>query len=420
MSQISNNLRAYQSYLNDLMITDTESIEIHEANLKTASMLYKSINKARYVKECRNIFCYLMQEEEFVGKLNSNPDILAVKNGNLDLRTGKLQLRTIEDYNSFKINTAYNPNADTSNIEKFMDDIMIGQTDIIAFLKKLLGYSITGHITEQNFAVFYGENGSNGKSVLSKLFTKTFDNYVTTLDAEIFSNKKGNAGTATTHLNYVQNKRCGILDESDKKQEMNEGLIKRITGGTKLRIRKLQKESEEIEVKMTPILCTNFLPNFSNDPALHRRMLMIEFEARFLAEDHEDYNPENPRHKLIVLDIEDKISKEEILLYFTQGAMEWYQTGLKNVPEKIKNYNKEFKSSCNKFKQFLKISAIPAKENESVFTPFRQLYEAYCTFAHPEKININDFKTMVEKNGYKEIIEDDISGYAIKLKEEIY
>ena len=80
-----------------------------------------------------------------------------------------------------------------------MDDIMIGQPDIIAFLKKLLGYSITGHITEQNFAVFYGENGSNGKSVLSKLFTKTFDNYVTTLYAEIFSNKKVNAGTANTH-----------------------------------------------------------------------------------------------------------------------------------------------------------------------------------------------------------------------------
>ena len=61
-----------------------------------------------------------------------------------------------------------------------------------------------------------------------------------------------------------------------------------------------------------------------------------------------------------------------------------------------------------------------AEENEEVFTPFRQLYEAYCTFAHPEKININDFKVMVEKNGYKEIIEDGISGYAIKMKEEIY
>ena len=338
------------------------------------------------------------------------------------MRTGELNLRTIYDYNSFKIKVNYDPSAPTTNIENFMNDIMINQTDIIAFLKKLLGYSITGHISEQNFAVFYGENGSNGKSVLSKLFIKTFGNYVTTLDADIFSNKKGTAGTATTHLNYVQNKRCGILDESDKKQEMNEGLIKRITGGTKLRIRKLQKESEEIEVKMTPILCTNFLPNFSNDPALHRRMLMIEFEARFLAEDHDDYDISNPRHKLIELDIENKITKEEILLYFVQGAIEWYETGLKNVPEKIKNYNKEFKSSCNKFKQFLKLSAISVndKNDDYCFTPFRRLYEAYCTFVHPEKININDFKDTVEKNGFKEMIIDDISGYMIKLKEEVF
>ena len=61
MTQISNNLKAYQSYLANMMVTDTESVEIHEANLKTSQALYKSCNKARYLKECRNIFCYLMQ-----------------------------------------------------------------------------------------------------------------------------------------------------------------------------------------------------------------------------------------------------------------------------------------------------------------------------------------------------------------------
>ena len=41
-NEISNNLKAYQSYLANMMVTDTEIVEIHEANLKTSQALYKS------------------------------------------------------------------------------------------------------------------------------------------------------------------------------------------------------------------------------------------------------------------------------------------------------------------------------------------------------------------------------------------
>ena len=420
MVQITNNLVSYKKYLSYKMENDIENVGVYEANMKITIGLLKSCNRAKYAKDCIQSNSYLMQQDNFLQKLDSNPDILAVKNGNINLKTGEINPRTIYDYNSFKLDIVYDANIDMTNIERFMYDIMIGQEDIIGFLQKFLGYAITGHITEQNFAVFYGENGSNGKSVLSNLFTKTFGSYSTTLDAEIFSSKKGNAGTATTHLNYIQKKRVGILDESNKKQEFNEGLIKRITGGTKLRIRKLQQESEEIEVKMTPILCTNFKPNFSNDPALHRRMLMIEFEAIFMDIEDDRYDVNNPRHKLIDLDIEDKVSKEEVLSYFVNGAFKWYTEGLRNIPSKIKEYNKEFKNSCNKFTQFLKVYAIVDENETDVFTSFRRLYDAYGTFAHPQKININDFKYLIEKNGYEEIIQDDTSGYEIKLKDEIF
>jgi P4 family phage/plasmid primase-like protien len=392
--------------------------------LKNSSNMRKQCNRSKYSKQCfRNTLgANLLNNPDFKDMIDGNPDAIAVRNGNIDLKTGKLVIRRYDDYNTFFLDIEFEEFMKTPNMDKFMDEIMLSQKEIIEFLSTFIGYSITGHNKEQMFSVWYGDKGSNGKSVLAKLLDKTFGEYFTILDSEIFSKKKGTAGTATTHLNYIQDKRFGIMDESNKNEEMNEGLVKRITGGTKLRIRKLHKESELIEVVLVPIILTNFKPKFSNDPALFRRMILIEFEAQFLDDETDiKYDINNPRHKWKDSDIDNKISENEVLSYFIRFATKWYQSGQKlKIPDKIKKYNKKFQHNCNVINKFLDNECeLTTEENQKYFTNCSQLYstfQEYCKNNNENCMAKNEFEGILLEKNIRNIKNDyDELGFNVKL-----
>lgn len=408
---ISQNLDFYLKYLSDeLKKLDPESQAALnlQKEIQSTILMRKNANRYNYVKTCikNTIGSNLLNNCDFPKIINSNPDVIAVKNGNIDLKTGKLLYRNYNDYNTFFLDIDYKENMPTPNMDKFMNDIMLDQTEIKDFLSEFIGYCITGHNKEQKFSVWYGDKGSNGKSVLAKLLDRTFGDYFTILDSEIFSNKKGTAGTATTHLNYIQDKRFGIMDESNKNEDFNEGLIKRMTGGTKLRIRKLHKESELIEVMLKPILLTNFPPKFSNDKALFRRMLLIEFEAQFL--DYETdikYDKNNPKHRLRDPEIENKITDEEVLSYFVRYAKKWYDNGCSlKLPEKVKNYNKNFQFSCDNVNSFIKKNCTTDIKDISNCATLSDLYNSFCDYCHDNQLNKipkNEFEKIIKDKGFK-------------------
>lgn len=401
---ISQNLDFYiDTIKNELKMYPDPETEKHkdlQFEMKNTLQMRKNINRSKYVKTCfkNTIGSNLLNNDKFKETINSNPDVIAAKNGNIDLRTGQLVPRKYSDYNTFTLDIDYNKDISTKNMEKFMNDIMLGDEEIVEFLSTFIGYCITGHNKEQKFSVWYGDKGSNGKSVLAKLLDRVFADYFTILDSEIFSNRKANAGTATTHLNYIQDKRFGIMDESNKNEEFNEGLIKRMTGGTKLRIRKLHKESELIDVKIKPIILTNFKPKFTSDDALFRRMILIVFDALFLDDQTKiKYDKKNPRHKWKDPDIENKISDEEVLVYFVKYAKKWYDNGEKlKIPKKVKKYNETFQQSCNTINTFLLnecITDIP-ENNSKVFPSITSLYNAFCDYCRDNelsKLPKNDF-----------------------------
>jgi len=407
---------------------DDPKVEEYYGLLKNSTMMRKQCNRSKYSKQCfRNTLgANLLNNPDFKDMINGDPDAIAVRNGNIDLKTGKLVNRRFDDYNTFFLDIEFEEFMKTPNMDKFMSDIMLEQEEIIDFLSTFIGYSITGHNKEQKFSVWYGDKGSNGKSVLAKLLDKTFGDYFTILDSEIFSVKKGTAGTATTHLNYIQDKRFGIMDESNKNEEMNEGLVKRITGGTKLRIRKLHKESELIEVVLVPIILTNFKPKFSNDPALFRRMILIEFEAQFLDDETDiKFDASNPRHKWKDSDIDNKISDNEVLSYFVRYASKWYKSGQKmKIPDKIKKYNKKFQHNCNVINKFLDNECeLTTNENQKYFTSSLVLYNKfidYCRLNNENnKIPKNEFEGILLEKAIKNVKNDyEEIGFNIKLNNE--
>jgi hypothetical protein len=118
----------------------------------------------------------MFQDDSFFNKLDSVPYLLGVQNGVIDLRTGDLRDRKAEDMIFTLIDVVYNISADTTLIEKTVLSAMADDEEMASFIRKLLGYGITGEVCEQILAFFTG-SGGNCKGMIMKAVELVMDKF---------------------------------------------------------------------------------------------------------------------------------------------------------------------------------------------------------------------------------------------------
>src|SRR5207237_1422495 len=75
---------------------------------------------------------------------DSNPWLLSVDNGVVDLRTGKLREERPEDRITLRSPIKFDPEAKCPRFERFMLEIFNGDSEFVSFLQRAVGYSLTG------------------------------------------------------------------------------------------------------------------------------------------------------------------------------------------------------------------------------------------------------------------------------------
>jgi putative DNA primase/helicase len=95
--------------------------------------------------------------------LDANPMLLNCTNGTVDLSTGNLRCHQREDLLTKRAPFPYDSNARCPLWETFLERIFGEDRELIAFVKRAVGYSLTGDVGEQVLFVLWG-SGANGKS----------------------------------------------------------------------------------------------------------------------------------------------------------------------------------------------------------------------------------------------------------------
>ena len=98
-------------------------------------------------------------------EIDAHPWLLNVLNGTIDLRTGVLKEHQPKDLITKLITVDYDPNATAPTFEAFLDRITAETADQQGFLRRAIGYSLTGDTSEQCLFMLHGP-GANGKSTL--------------------------------------------------------------------------------------------------------------------------------------------------------------------------------------------------------------------------------------------------------------
>lgn len=244
-------------------------------------------------------------------------------NGIIDLRTGELRRHDPKELHSKISPITYDPNAGCARFFQFLEEVFIqddGEPDreLIAFMQRFLGYTLTGDAREECVFFWYGL-GRNGKSKLREIIEYILGSYAIAIGVETLTQRRRDGSAASGDVARLVGMRLASASESDRGILLNEALIKNLTGRDRVVARRLYRDEFEFTPAFKLVLSTNHRPEVrGTDDGIWRRIVLTPFLARFVKGVNAD------------LDIGAKLKAEApgILAWMVRGCLEWQKVGL--------------------------------------------------------------------------------------------
>jgi P4 family phage/plasmid primase-like protien len=285
------------------------------AKIKQVQKLTANLKSTPFIKNIASAIAGYDIDKDFETKIiNRSKHELPIKEGKIiNLKTLEIRQRTFTDYWSFECNASFlGEKADLSCVKRFFNDICCGSNNLIDYHRRLWGYLLTGEISDRSLHIFWG-GGCNGKSSVVNIFSNIMGDFSTALSEDVML-KKTSRG-ANPELMPLLTARCGVLPESDKKEELNSKRVKTITGDDTITARHLFGHFVSFKTQCKPLFPTNFKPKINvDDQAILDRIKLIPFLGRF------EKNQENTAY---INDLQEN-HLDEFFTWFCTGAYDWY------------------------------------------------------------------------------------------------
>lgn len=313
--------------------------------------------------------------------------LLNVENGIVDLKTGKLQQHDRELGLTKITNITFDENAKCPEWLNFLDQIFQGDKELAEYMQRLIGYSLTGEITEQ-IMVFLIGGGSNGKSTFINIIKDIMGDYGRQAKSDTFIKKKETG--ANNDIARLVGSRFVSAIESEDGEQLSEAFVKQITGGEPVLARFLRQEFFEFIPEFKVFFTTNHKPVIKGvDEGIWRRIRLIPFNLQLPKEKRDKKLPE-------------KLSLEMpgILNWAIEGCLKWQQSGL-NDPQIVMKATGDYKEEMDILGPFMFECCF---KREDVQVEAKDLYEVYtnwCFKNGEHQLKNRAFYRILESQGFK-------------------
>lgn len=296
---------------------------------------------------------------------DKDPHLLNVQNGYLDLHTGKLYDHDKDKFFTKITSIEYTDKIDCPLWIDFLNQIFDGNQELIKFMQRSVGYSLSGSTEEQKMFILHG-NGRNGKSVFLDIITEMLGNYTTNIQPQTIMVKQ-QSNNASPDIAKLDGARLVTTTEPNEGMRFDEGLIKQLTGGDKVSARFLHENEFEFTPQFKLWMATNHKPFIrGTDDGIWRRLAIIPFTVQI------------PEHK-VDKNLKYKLRREmtAILNWAVEGYREWQRIGLQE-PQIIKDQTKEYRNEMDVTEMFInECCAVRTGGKEKA----QDLYQAYKEWA---------------------------------------
>lgn len=311
-------------------------------------------------------------------------------NGTIDLHTGKLLPHRKEDLITILVPIEFDPDARCNLWLNFLDRVTGGNTELVGYLQRIVGYSLTGDTRSQTMFFLYGL-GSNGKSTFINTIRKITGGYGTKANTSLFMTRDRNSGGPSEDLANLQGKRFVMASEIEDGRRLAVTLIKEMTGGEAIRA----DRKYEHEIEFQPVhkiwLVGNHKPIITDTThSIWRRVKLIPFTVTISAR---EIDPDLPA----------KLESElpGILAWAVKGCLEWQKYGLVE-PKAVVNATYDYRHEqdilgdfvddcCN----FLPASSVTKHE-------LKTAYETWCNTTGTQPASQKTFRARLIERGITE------------------
>jgi P4 family phage/plasmid primase-like protien len=303
-------------------------------------------------------------------QLDVDAMLLNVANGTIDLRTGALHPHRREDLITKLAPVNYDPDAKCPRWVQFLAEVFEPHPDIPAFLQVAAGYSLTADTREECLLILHGD-GRNGKGTFIKVLMALLGDYAGTADFSTFIAMRDNRGPRDDIANMM-GRRLITSQEGRDGAALAETIVKWLTGGDRVRARKLHENSYEFDPVCKIWLASNYKPTIKGqDPAIWSRIRLVPFDVCF--EGREDRTLKVAlMHEL-----------PGILNWMVEGCLRWQAEGLP-VPESVREATSDYRTESDQVHRFIEDRCIVGP---SALATGSALYRAYTSWAHDSGVS---------------------------------
>ncbi|KYG01798.1 hypothetical protein BE21_55900 [Sorangium cellulosum] len=302
------------------------------------------------------------------GDFDADPWLLNCRNGVLDLRTGELRDHDRRDMMRRIVPVAFEPDAELPIWDRFLADVTGNDEEMIGFLRRATGYTLTGDVRHEVLFFVHGPPAS-GKSTFLEALKITMGEYAAKADFETFIARR-DAGGPRNDIARLAGARLVLSIEVDEGKRLAEGLVKQLTGGDTVTARFLYRESFEFKPAFKLWLAANDAPRVrDDDAAIWRRILRIPFEHTVPKEKRD------PQVKAALLD--PAVGGPAILAWAVRGCREWLERGL-DVPASITRATEAYRAENDPLRDFIHDRCVVAEEAWVEKAALRREYERWC------------------------------------------
>jgi putative DNA primase/helicase len=228
--------------------------------------------------------------------------------------------------------------------------------EVVAFIQRAFGYTLTGLINEEHFFFVKGLSGSGKSKLMGPLFDilKTYA-YAIPEDLVVYRGEKHEPNAE--HLSGLEGPRLASYSESNRGAKLNAGLIKKLTGGDAMPARALYKKSRTVRPGCKLWIMSNFPLEVRGEDSegMRRRLLVVQMDE-VVEEDKIDTT------------ISERLRAEypRILYWMLEGLHDYYKKKGLAAPDAIKRWSRAYLDDQDKIMDWFK-----ERVEEAADTPVR-------------------------------------------------
>ena len=233
---------------------------------------------------------------------------------------------------------AYDPVAKGAAFGAFLGRVQ-PQPEMRDYLARLAGHSLEGRVVAHILPIFHGD-GANGKGTFIGAVLAALGDYADAADPELL-----NARTFEAHPTGVADLfglRLAVLHESDAGRRLAEGTVKRLTGGDRLKARRMREDFWHFEPSHTFTMLTNHKPVVTGqDEGIWRRLRLVPWDVVIPSEERDDRLGDRLR-----------LESDHVLSWLVRGYQAWREHGFAD-PDQVTAATAAYRADSDALGRFL-------------------------------------------------------------------